>query len=55
MEQRLQADNREYMKSQTQLQELVRNVQTIHAELEQAGDNEKRRLERQVKSLETQL
>lgn len=54
MEARLQEDNRSIAKERAQLQDLVSNLTVIHAELEKSGDGEKRRLERQVKTLETQ-
>lgn len=37
------------------LKDLMGNLQTIQAELERSGDGEKRRLENQVRVLETQV
>lgn len=54
MEARLHEDNRNIMNERAQLQDLVSNLNMLHAELEKSGDNEKRRLERQVKNFETQ-
>lgn len=55
MEARLHEDNRTLMKERSQLQDFMSNLSVIHAELEKSGDTEKRRLERQVKTLEGQV
>ena len=55
VEVRLHEDNRNLMKERTQFQDLTGNLTLMHAELEKSGENERRRLERQVKTLETQL
>lgn len=55
VEARLHEDNRNLMKERTQFQDLTSNLTSMHADLEKSGENEKRRLERQVKTLETQL
>jgi hypothetical protein len=55
MEARLREDNRNLMKERTQLQDIMGNLTLMHADLEKSGENEKRRLERQGKTLETQV
>ncbi|KDQ20838.1 hypothetical protein BOTBODRAFT_320357 [Botryobasidium botryosum FD-172 SS1] len=54
IEARLTTENKELAKERAHLSDLMRNVQTMQAELERSSDNDKRRLASQLEALETQ-